>query len=174
MDDRQFDALARGLGSGTSRRGVLRLLAGAGAALLALGRGSGVMARHGTVGPGDPCRDTSQCVGADGPMFCDWNGYDSDGGLNCCTYQWNPCGFDAACCGTAVCIGGVCGASDPVPGFPLGAQCSYVAHCLGGGDTVDCADNGGFVPACCLIGGQVCTADIDCCMPNSCIAGYCQ
>jgi hypothetical protein len=101
-------------------------------------------------------------------------GYDSDGGLNCCTYQGNPCGFDAACCGTAVCIGGVCGAIEPVPGFPLGAQCSYVAQCLGGGDTVDCADNDGFVPVCCLTGGQFCSADIDCCMPNSCIAGSCQ
>ena len=35
-------------------------------------------------------------------------------------------------------------------------------------------NNDGFVPACCLIGGQVCSVDFACCMPNNCVRGYCQ
>ena len=110
MDERQFDRLVRGLATGTSRRTGVRLLAGAGAALLALARGRdlSVLARHGSAGPGDPCRTDSQCLGADAPLVCQWNGYGYDGGLNCCTYEGNRCGSDAACCGVASCLGGIC------------------------------------------------------------------
>ena len=109
MDDRQFDTWTRALASGTSRRSGIRLLAGAGAALVALTRGRGdVAARRGTAGPGDPCRSDSQCLGADAPLVCAWNGFGYDGELNCCTYEGNRCGFDAACCGQASCIGGFC------------------------------------------------------------------
>jgi hypothetical protein len=110
MDDRQFDTWTRALAAGTSRRTGIRLLAGAGAALVALARGgdSSVLARRGTAGPGDPCRSDSQCLGADAPLVCAWNGFGYDGELNCCTYEGNRCGFDAACCGTASCIGGFC------------------------------------------------------------------
>jgi len=110
VDERQFDTLVRGLAAGTSRRTGIRLLVGAGAALLGLARGdgSGVLARRATAGPGDPCRTDSQCVGADVPLVCAWNGFDYDGGLNCCTDAGNRCGFDEACCGLASCIGGFC------------------------------------------------------------------
>ena len=110
MDDRQFDTLVRSLAAGTSRRTGIRLLAGAGAALVALARGSdsGVLARRGTAGPGDPCRHDDQCLGADAPLVCAWNGFDYDGELNCCTYEGNRCGFDEACCGLASCVGGFC------------------------------------------------------------------
>jgi hypothetical protein len=109
MDDRQFDIWTRALAAGTSRRTGMRVLAGAGAALIALARDrAGVTARHGTAGPGDPCRTDSQCLGADAPLVCAWNGFGYDGGLNCCTYEGNRCGFDAACCGVASCIGGYC------------------------------------------------------------------
>jgi hypothetical protein len=92
-----------------SRRTGIRLLAGAGATLLALARGqAGVTARRGTAGPGDPCRHDDQCLGADAPLVCAWNGFGYDGELNCCTYEGNRCGFDAACCGLASCIGGFC------------------------------------------------------------------
>ena len=97
MDDQQFDSVARALAAGTSRRTGIRLLAGAGVALIALTRDrAGVTARHGTAGPGDPCRTDSQCLGADAPLVCAWNGFGYDGGLNCCTYEGNRCGFDAA------------------------------------------------------------------------------
>jgi hypothetical protein len=107
MDDLQFDSWTRALASGTSRRTGIRLLAGASATLLALARGqAGVTARRGTAGPGDPCRTNGQCLGADAPLVCDWNGYSN--GTNCCTYEGNRCGFDAACCGLASCVGGYC------------------------------------------------------------------
>jgi hypothetical protein len=109
MDDQQFDSWTRTLAAGTSRRTGIRLLAGAGTALLALARGrADISARRGTAGPGDPCHSDSQCLGADTPLVCVWNGYGYDGGLNCCTYEGNRCGSDAACCGTASCIGGFC------------------------------------------------------------------
>ena len=107
MDEQRFDSWTRALASGTSRRTGLRLLAGAGATLLALARDQAdVTARRGTAGPGDPCRTNGQCVGADAPLVCDWNGYGN--GTNCCTYEGNRCGFDAACCGLASCVGGYC------------------------------------------------------------------
>jgi hypothetical protein len=109
MDDRQFDSWTRVLASGASRRTGIRLLAGAGTALLAVARDrAGVSARRGTAGPGDPCHSDSQCLGADAPLVCAWNGYGCDGQLNCCTYEGSRCGSDAACCGLASCIGGFC------------------------------------------------------------------
>ena len=109
MDERQFDSWTRALASGTSRRTGIRLLAGAGATLFTLAWGqAGVTARRGTAGPGDPCHSDSQCLGADAPLVCAWNGYGYDGGLNCCTYEGNRCGSDAACCGQASCISGFC------------------------------------------------------------------
>ena len=61
-----------------------------------LAAGPGVTARRGSAGPGDPCRSDSQCLGADAPLVCDWNGFGYDGELNCCTYEGNRCGFDAS------------------------------------------------------------------------------
>ena len=104
MDDRQFDNWARTVAGLGSRRRVLGGLVGVGgAALLAAFRrgASDVAAHHGSSGPGDPCRHDDQCLGADAPLVCAWNGFDYDGDLNCCTYEGNRCGFDEACCGLA-------------------------------------------------------------------------
>ena len=111
MDDRRFDNWARTLAETGSRRRVLGGLAGIGGAALlgAFRRGaSDVAAHHGSSGPGDPCRDDRQCLGADAPLVCAWNGFDYDGDLNCCTYEGNRCGFDEACCGLAACVNGIC------------------------------------------------------------------
>jgi hypothetical protein len=111
MDDRRFDNWARTMAGPGSRRRVLGGLIGIGSAafLGAFRRGaSDVAAHHARSGPGDPCRDDDQCVGADAPLVCAWNGFDYDGDLNCCTYEGNRCGFDEACCGMASCIGGFC------------------------------------------------------------------
>src|SRR5215207_5923460 len=111
MDDRRFDNWARAMAGLGSRRRVLGGLVGVGGAALlgAFQRGaSEVTAHHGSSGPGDPCRHDNQCLGADAPLVCAWNGFGYDGGLNCCTYEGNRCGSDAACCGTASCIGGFC------------------------------------------------------------------
>src|SRR5918995_5552157 len=111
MDDRRFDNWTRKVAGLGSRRRVLGGLVGVGgAALLGAFRRSvfDVAAHHGRGGPGDPCRDDSQCVGADAPLVCAWNGFDYDGDLNCCTFEGNRCGFDEACCGLASCVGGFC------------------------------------------------------------------
>jgi hypothetical protein len=175
MDDRQFDTLVRGLAAGTSRRTGLRLLAGAGAALVAFARGgdSGVLARRGTAGPGDPCRHDDQCLGADAPLVCAWNGFDYDGDLNCCTYEGSRCGFDAACCGTARCLRGICTSQSSYasPGDPCqttdqcqrpqtGAICEY---------TVSTGDS-----RCCWYEGSFCTSGAQCCGSRVCAGGVCQ
>ncbi len=174
MDGRAFDSLARAVGASASRRGLLRGLTSA-VALLALGRRvPAVAAQAGYLGPGEACYDSDQCGATRyNQMFCDDNGFDYDGPLNCCAYEYGYCYADEGCCGFLTCIQGSCG-STPQSFLSLGDQCYAAEQCLGGGVAVDCADNGGFVPACCLIGGQYCTADIDCCMSNNCVGGYCQ
>jgi hypothetical protein len=174
MDDRRFDDLARVVAGSASRRGVARGLAAA-AALLALGRRvSHVAAQTGYLGPGSPCTDSSQCGATRyNEMYCDDNGTSSDGILNCCAYEYGYCDDDSWCCGGLTCIQGSCG-STPQSFLPLGEQCFSAEQCLGGGGAVDCGDKGGFVPACCLVGGQACAEDIDCCMPNTCVGGVCQ
>ena len=173
MDGRAFDGLARTVAASESRRGLLRRMSMA-LAFLALGqRVPHVAAQTGYLGPGAPCTDSSQCGASRyNEMFCDDNGTSYDGILNCCAYEYGYCDDDSWCCGDLTCIQGSCG-STPQRFLPLGEQCFSAEKCLGGG-AVDCADNGGFVPACCLVGGQLCAEDIDCCMPNNCLGGICQ
>ena len=97
--------------------------------------GLSVLARRGSAGPGDPCRTDSQCLGADAPLVCDWNGYGYDGELNCCTYEGNRCGSDAACCGLASCIGGFCSS-----GGSASAGNGGVANANAQGGTVSIGD----------------------------------
>jgi hypothetical protein len=143
MDDRQFDTWTRALASGTSRRTGIRLLAGAGATLLALARGqAGVSARRGSAGPGDPCRHDDQCLGADAPLVCAWNGFGYDGGLNCCTYEGNRCGSNEACCGVASCIGGYCSSAGSASAGSGGVAS---ANAQGGTVSVGNVNSGGNV-----------------------------
>ena len=133
MDDRWLDNLVRAMAGPAPRRGALRMLAGgAAAALLAVARGGrGASAHHGYAGPGDPCRDSSQCVGADAPLVCADNGFDYDGALNCCAYEGGNCGFDAACCGSAACVGGLCtgaAAARTPPNSCTGEGCACVPN----------------------------------------------
>jgi hypothetical protein len=122
MDEHRFDTWIRALVHAGSRRRLVRAVVG-GAALLTAGRRglSNAAAHHGMAGPGDPCRTDNQCVAADAPMACDWNGYGN--GTNCCTYEGNRCGFDAACCGTAICIGGYCSSGSPSSCTGVGCAC---------------------------------------------------
>ena len=165
------------------------LAGGAAAALTAVARGNReATAHHGYAGPGDPCRDSTQCVGADAPLVCADNGFDWDGPLNCCTYEGNPCGFDAACCGLAACVGGVCtgvGFARTPPSSCTGEGCPCTPNtpnpcdqglvCCGGVDPTlgTCMPlyscTGGGLP------GEVCPRY---CLPGptqcpSCVSGYC-
>jgi hypothetical protein len=107
VDEQRFDSWTRTLARGGSRRRLVRALIGGGAVLAAARRGlSDTVAHHGMAGPGDPCRTSNQCMAADAPMVCDWNGYGN--GLSCCTYEGSNCAEDTWCCGSSLCIGGTC------------------------------------------------------------------
>ena len=91
-------------------------------------------ARRGMSGPGDPCRNSDQCVAADAPLVCAWNGFGHDGDYNCCTYDGSRCADDAGCCGYSVCIGGFCS-----PGSDGSASSA------GNGGIANASANGGVV-----------------------------
>ena len=55
-----------------------------------------------------PAAVTVSALGLMRPWSAPGTAYGYDGELNCCTYEGNRCGFDAACCGLASCIGGFC------------------------------------------------------------------
>ena len=100
MDDLRFDAWVRAWGDHQSRRRLLRGALVSATVLLGFQRAtSGVTARRGTAGPGDPCRHDDQCAAADTALVCAWNGFDYDGDLNCCAYEGSRCGNDNGCCG---------------------------------------------------------------------------
>jgi hypothetical protein len=185
VDDRRFDGLTRAMARNAPRRTLLRALAGgAGGALLAVARrGSPASAHHGSLGPGDACYDSGQCVGADAPLVCADNGFADDGPLNCCTYVGSNCGSDEACCGAATCAGGIC-ASAPAPGGCTGEGCACAPNapnpcdqgliCCGEPDgsgvcrtLYQCTGTGAPGDACpqyCLPGPTQCP---------SCVSGYC-
>ena len=119
-------------------------------------------------GSGEACATDDQCRAASGALYCADNGF---GYTACCAAEGDRCATSDGCCGYLGCYGGYC--AYPAGAFggtlPLGAQCSSAAQCEGGGYYADCADNGGFVPACCLITGQSCSTDLDCCLPGACV-----
>jgi hypothetical protein len=119
-------------------------------------------------GPGEACSTDDQCRAASGALYCADNGF---GYSACGAVVGDRCAGDDGCCGSLGCFGGIYGYGGPDPGqgLPLGAQCSYAMQCEGGGYYVDCANNGGFVAACCLIDGQSCSSDLDCCGMSSCV-----
>ncbi len=180
MDGHRFDSLTRFLAGSTSRRGGLRLLAAAGASLLALARGRGGAAAQGWYrAAGEPCWDGSQCLAADTPLVCADNRFPYDGPLNCCTFEGSRCGADEHCCGTAYCgANGRCASSPPSapsdarnPGDPCrttdqcrrpqtGAICEYA---VATGDS-----------RCCWYEGSFCTSGAQCCGSRVCADGVCR
>ena len=111
MDDHRFDTWVRMWAGRPSRRRLLRGLVGGGALLAASRYGASDVAARGRSGPGDPCRHDDQCLAADAPLVCAWNGYGYDGDLNCCTFEGSRCANDAGCCGLSSCDGGFCQSS---------------------------------------------------------------
>ena len=120
------------------------------------------------LGPGEACSTDDQCRAASGALYCADNGF---GYAACCADYGDRCASDDGCCGSLGCFGGACGHGGPDlgQGLHLGALCSDVGQCEGGGYYVDCANNGGFVPVCCLFDGQGCSSDLDCCGMSSCV-----
>jgi hypothetical protein len=179
MDEQRFDTLTRSLASSISRRGGLRLLASAGATLLALARGRGeVAAQAWFLTAGEPCWSDDQCRAADAPLVCSDNGFSDDGPLNCCTFEGGRCGADAHCCGTAYCdangfcslasnapfdargVGDPCQTTDQCRRPQTGAICEYTAST---GDS-----------RCCWYEGSLCDFGAQCCGSRVCAGGVCQ
>lgn len=111
MDDHRFDTWVRAWARQHSRRGLVRGLIGGGALLATARFGASDAAARGRSGAGDPCRHDDQCVAADTPLVCAWNGFGHDGGLNCCTFEGSRCSDDRGCCGLNTCDGGFCNSS---------------------------------------------------------------
>ena len=174
MDEHRFDTLTRSLAHLISRRSGLRLLASAGASLLALARGKGeAAAQEWFLTAGEPCRTDDQCRGADAPLVCADNGIDIDGPLNCCTYEGSRCAADEGCCGTAYCdadglcssafdargVGNLCQTTEQCRRTQTGAICEY---------TISTQDS-----RCCWYQG-ICTSGAQCCGSRVCAGGVCQ
>jgi hypothetical protein len=108
MDGRRFDRITRMVTRPTTRRAAVRgLVAAIAAQLVGAPR---VAARQGdSLGAGDTCYDDSQCAAADAALVCADNGFDYDGPFNCCAGAGGACDLDEGCCGTLVCVNGMCG-----------------------------------------------------------------
>jgi hypothetical protein len=117
MDDRRFDLVVRSLARHRSRRALVRgLLAGGVALLASCLRLPSTAARQGYSAQGEPCFDDDQCLAADTPLVCAWNGYGSAGAA-CCAAVGGRCGDDSGCCGPNTCYLGTCAnLSFPGPG----------------------------------------------------------
>jgi hypothetical protein len=108
MDDRRFDDAVRFFARHRSRRALVGCLVGGGAALLTAHlRSPGAAARQGYSAQGEPCFDDAQCLAADTPLVCAWNGYGSAGAA-CCAPSGGRCGDPAGCCGPSTCYLGTC------------------------------------------------------------------
>jgi hypothetical protein len=108
MDDRRFDNVVRSLASHRSRRGLVGGLLGGGLAMVSAHlRLPGAEARQGYSAQGEPCYDDGQCLSADTPLVCAWNGYGSAGAA-CCAGIDGRCGDDGDCCGPNTCYLGTC------------------------------------------------------------------
>ena len=191
MDDRRFDSWTRSLAEDTSRRKLLRGLAGGVVAWFMAARNlPGAAAHHGTATYGDPCRKDSDCGAADAQLVCADNGFAYDGPLNCCGYEQNPCNGDESCCGQLVCYQSTCldpSQAAPPPVVPpctaencpcttnTANPCDQGLVCCGGSDPTQ----GTCIPLYSCTGyglpGETCPAY---CLPGptqcgSCVSGYC-
>ena len=176
MDGERFDQIARSVATATTRRGLLKGLAGGAlAAAFGLGRGRTAEATHKP--PGAACRGTVECsqTTALGRGFvCADNGIAADGALNCCHNEGQSCGIGAHCCGNLLCVQGqgegLGAGTCRVPGSDtyrsLGQTCTATSQCSQAGGAVVCADNGIAADGatnCCRGAGGACSRGAHCC-----------
>ena len=175
MNHQWFDTLARTVAGSGSRRGLLRGLAGTVGLLVTGRRASHVAAQSGYLGPGDGCWDDSQCANLQSsPLFCADNGFDYDGPLNCCTYEFGDCDSDEGCCGAAGCIDGSC-TSTPSTGdlesfvtcSGLGCTCVSGAQLACDGGLVCCPQGDSGLLGVCLP-GNACNVSMTACTGQGC------
>lgn len=156
MDDRTFDALAKSLGGGVSRRGLLA------AAAVLTSRAARPGSAAACCGPdrdlGQECRCDCQCPrgvhcgkarpAADRPGC----GQDPAAATVCCRGQHAACTSDCECCGALACQGGVCRPTCNAITCPHG--CCDAGGCRSGNADAACGRDGADCTAC--PAGQVC------------------
>jgi hypothetical protein len=167
MDDQRFDAIARAVAAATTRRSVLRAIAGAigGGALVTVGRTHEAAAQ--TCQPaGEQCGEGFNCCS---PNLCDFGGCfgpvlcaDSDFGQPGAT-----CTTSDDCCGYLECVEDTCQQDCQF----LGEACADSADCCEG-TGVGCG-KGGTCTLCAGDGGS-CAGDGECCDDLTCQSGTCQ
>lgn len=189
MEGNRFDELARALALAANRRSTLKT-AIAGVVIAALGvPRRDVSAQDALVEIGGSCSgfgadyECSQQGTPSGgiPVICSDNNNSSDGAYNCCRNAGGVCGNDLHCCGTSMCVGGVCGGTGGTGGQAggsraLGASCSATSECSQSGGSVVCASNGladDGAKNCCRNAGGTCSTDLQCCSGYYCINGRC-
>jgi hypothetical protein len=115
MDTRKFDALARELTTGSTRRQACKVIgAGAfGVALTRLGFGAAAAKKKGKKKTlGQTCKQANECKGA---LGCQLTQADPDhcgtdaAAKRCCVPQGGRCDYGCECCGSdVICNGHVC------------------------------------------------------------------
>lgn len=125
---------------------------------------------------GSSCSASSQCSQSGGSVVCADNGLIRDGLLNCCRNTGGACAIDDNCCGSALCVDGVCGGVAAGGGLTPGAACSAAEQCSQSGGTTICADNGIAADGglnCCRNAGGACVNAAGCCASFDCVNGVC-
>ncbi|MDQ3695302.1 MAG: hypothetical protein M3464_16985, partial [Chloroflexota bacterium] len=131
-------------------------------------------AHHGSLGPGDACYDSRQCVAADAPLVCADNGYEWDGPLNCCTYVGSRCSSDEGCCGDASCLDGFCSLALVIDYVGAGEVCYDGSQCVAADTSLSCdyvSNTNDY--RCCAYEGSRCGNNRSCCGSASCVDGFC-
>jgi hypothetical protein len=176
VDHEPFDELARSTADTTSRRALIRLLAGGGLGSMAsrLGFPAGAAAKHKKrkKKKGARCRTVRQsCAGGAccGYLGCGDNG--CDGGNVCFQHEGGGCGRDCDCRSDLNCSERAGGACQDC-GYPETPCITTPDCCLQ--DSI-CGYNGcapGTV--CCQWEiGSLCYDDCDCCAELGCFGGFC-
>ena len=150
MDEHRFDALARALGAGRSRRRTLGLLAGAAAAVglaetdeaaaergKGKGKGHGKASRHDGKGEGGDANPAKKKKCKGGKSRCGKKCFDLQNDVAHC----GNC--DAFCLSDQVCQGGTC-----TCGGSACNGCCDGATCMPGNVLVSCGSNGGACAVC--------------------------
>lgn len=153
MDGQRFDDLTRMIGTGRSRRGVLKLIGGGFA--VAIGVGSARNALAGACIPeAGACLTDDECC----------TGFNCDGGFCAgCQPDGSNCEFDEDCCGLLVCASGTCAETCGVTDDPcgLGVDCCVGFFCNG---LAVCEPS----PFICGEVGEPCKGDGTCCEGHFC------
>ncbi len=165
LDTNRFDQLTKELATARSRRGVLKILAGAAFALGVTGiKARTTRAQCGN--RGDTCTAQPDCCGS----------------LNCldglcggpqagCSGPEENCSLDSECCGRLTCIDGACGGPSAGCTFANDA-CESDDECCG---RLTCVESGvcGGPSAGCAADAESCTVNGDCCGSLYCEGGFC-